>query len=322
MNLDSGLHLLWSVLKIGAAAYLGLALLMYFFQSRYVYFPSRALAATPAALGLPFEEVALAAEDGPRLAAWFVPAAAARGAVLVCHGNGGNIGDRLHAIERFHGLGLDVLLFDYRGYGHSQGKPSEEGTYRDAVAAWNYLIRERRLAPDRIVVCGRSLGGAVAAWLTDGRSPAGLILESTFTSLPDIGAGVYPWLPVRLLCRYRYPTLEHLRRVRCPVLVAHSPTDDLVPFAHGQKLFAAAPEPKAFAELTGGHNDGEGMTEPSYRQALDDFLARCLGPGAPAAGPGRGAREQDSGAAVTGKPFARVSPSEVGGAPTAEAGSE
>ncbi len=277
MNLVSLLHILWSALKICLAAYLGLGLLMYIFQSRYVYFPGRTVLATPMAVGLSFEEVTLIAADGPRLAAWFVPAEPARGTILICHGNGGNIGDRLHVIQRFHGLDLNVFIFDYRGYGNSQGSPSEAGTYADALAAWNHLVRERSLPPNRVIVCGRSLGGAVAAWLADRQQPAGLILESTFTSLVDIGAKLYPYLPVRLLCRYRYPTLEHVRNIRCPVLVAHGREDEMIPFAHGQKIFAAAPDPKIFAELTGGHNDGEDLTEADYRQALDEFTIRCLG---------------------------------------------
>lgn len=272
------LHLLWPVLKISLAVYLGLCLLMFLFQSHYVYFPSREITATPAALALPFEDVSLTASNGQHIAAWFVPAASARGTVLICHGNGGNIGDRLHIIQRFHELGLNVFIFDYRGYGQSQGTPSEEKTYEDTLAAWKYLAQERNLPADRIIVCGRSLGGAVAAWLANRQKPAGLILESTFTSLPDIGAMVYWYLPVRLLCRYRYPTLANIRTVRCPVLVAHSREDEMIPFAHGQKLFAAAPEPKVFAEVTGGHNDGEGFTEESYRKTLDEFLVRCLGP--------------------------------------------
>ncbi|MBU4200536.1 MAG: alpha/beta hydrolase [Verrucomicrobia bacterium] len=284
MNSVSILHILWSALRIGLAVYIGLCLLMFIFQSHYVYFPSREILATPAAVALPFEAVMLTANGGQRLATrheriatWFVPASSARGTVLVCHGNGGNIGDRLHIIQRFHELGLNVFIFDYRGYGQSQGAPSEKRTYEDALAAWNYLTRERRLPPDRIIVCGRSLGGAVAAWLADKQKPAGLILESTFTSLPDIGARVYWYLPVRLLCRYRYPTIEYIQYLDCPVLVAHSREDEMIPFAHARKLFEAAPEPKVFTELTGGHNDGEGFTETSYHQALDEFLTRYLG---------------------------------------------
>ena len=276
MNITGILHVIWSILKIGLAVYIGLCLLMFIFQSRYVYFPSRAIAATPAALPLPFEDVRFVTSDGQRIAAWFVPANPARGTILICHGNGGNIGDRLHAIQLFHELGLNVFIFDYRGYGNSAGSPSEKGTYADALGAWNFLTQERRLPPDRIIIMGRSLGGAVAAWLADRQQPAGLILEASFTSLSAIGATIYPYLPVRLLCRYRYPTLKHMRNVRCPVLVAHSGDDEMIPFAHGQKLFQAAPAPKVFARLSGGHNDGEGFTEASYRRILDEFLTRCL----------------------------------------------
>lgn len=293
MNWAGIFHLLWSALKIGLVAYLVLAAVMFLFQSRYVYYPARSVLATPAAVGLAFEDVALAAADGARLAAWFVPADPARGTVLVCHGNGGNIGDRLHIIQRFHELGLNVFIFDYRGYGNSAGSPSEARTYEDALAAWNHLVRDRRLPADRIVVCGRSLGGAVAAWLANRHTPAGLILESTFTSMADIGAKLYPYLPVRLLCRFRYPTFDYLRAVRCPVLVAHSRQDEIIPFAHGQRLFAAAPDPKAFAELTGGHNDGESFTDASYHRALEDLLTRRLGAGAQPA-PGAAAAAADS----------------------------
>jgi len=277
MNITGIFHVVWSILKIGLAVYIGLCLLMFIFQSRYVYFPSRAISATPAALPLPFEDVRFVTSDSKRIAAWFVPADPARGTILICHGNGGNIGDRLHAIQLFHELGLNVCIFDYRGYGNSTGSLSEKGTYEDALGAWNFLTQERRLPPDRIIVLGRSLGGAVAAWLADRQQPAGLILEASFTSISDIGATVYPYLPVRLLCRYRYPTLKHIRNVRCPVLVAHSGEDEMIPFAHGQKLFQASPEPKVFVKLSGGHNDGEGFTEASYRRMLDEFLTRCLG---------------------------------------------
>ena len=276
MNITGIFHVIWPILKIGLAVYLGLCLLMFLFQSRYVYFPARDILATPAALALPFEDITFVAGDGRRIAAWFVPATPSRGTALICHGNGGNIGDRLHVIQLCHALGLNTFIFDYRGYGNSPGRPSEQGTYADALGAWNFLTQERHLPPDRIIIFGRSLGGAVAAWLADRKKPAGLILEATFTSLSDIGASVYPYLPVRLLCRYRYPTLDHVRNVRCPVLVAHSREDDMIPFTHGQKLFQAAPEPKVFAELSGGHNDGEGFTEASYRKTLDEFLARCL----------------------------------------------
>ena len=279
-----------SVLKIVVAVYVGLCILLFFRQSHMVYFPLSKVLATPADAGLAYERVALVTADGVRLAGWYVPCECARGTVVICHGNGGNIGDRLHPIGLFHELGLNVLIFDYRGYGESAGKPSEEGTYQDAQAAWQYLVEQRNTPPDKIVVFGRSLGGAIAADLARRVNPAALILEATFTSIPDMGQRLYPYLPIRLLCRYRYNTLarlepvsrlepaSRLERIHCPVLIAHSRDDEMIPFAHGRKLFAAASEPKTFFELTGDHNEGEVLTSPAYRQALDTFLATHLGP--------------------------------------------
>ncbi|MDP2989412.1 MAG: alpha/beta hydrolase [Kiritimatiellota bacterium] len=266
-----------SVLKIAAAVYVGLCILLFFRQSHMVYFPLAPVMQKPSDVGLVYESVVLMTADGVRLAGWYVPCAEARGTVLMCHGNGGNIGDRLHPISLFHELGLNVLIFDYRGYGESAGKPSEAGTYQDARAAWQYLVDKRSMPPDKIVVFGRSLGGAVAAWLAERVAPAALILEATFTSIPDMGAKIYPWLPIRLLSRYRYDTLARMERIHCPVLIAHSRDDEMIPFEQGRRLFAAAREPKTFFELTGNHNEGEVLTSPAYRQALDAFLTAWLG---------------------------------------------
>lgn len=289
MNMSDVIRIALSVLKMAVAVYVGLCILLFFRQSHMVYFPLAPVMQKPADIGLAYESVALMTADGVRLAGWYVPCAGARGTVLMCHGNGGNIGDRLHPINLFHELGLNVLIFDYRGYGESAGKPSEEGTYQDARAAWQYLTEKRNTPPDKIVVYGRSLGGAVAAYLAERITPAAcaapaacavpaaLILEATFTSIPDMGAKIYPWLPIRLLCRYRYNSLTRLEHIHCPVLIAHSRDDEMVPFEHGRKLFAAAHEPKTFFELTGNHNEGEVLTSPAYRQALDTFLTGRLG---------------------------------------------
>lgn len=266
-----------SALKIAVAVYVGLCILLFFRQSHMVYFPLSKVLATPADAGLAYERISLVTVDDVRLAGWYVPCENARGTVLICHGNGGNIGDRLHPIGLFHELGLNVLIFDYRGYGESAGKPSEKGTYLDAQAAWQYLVEKRNTPPDKIVVFGRSLGGAVAADLAGRVNPAALILEATFTSIPDMAARLYPYLPIRLLCWYRYNTLVRLERIHCPVLIAHSRDDEIIPFEHGRKLFAAARKPKTFFELTGDHNEGEVLTSPSYRQALDAFLTGRLG---------------------------------------------
>ena len=266
----------WSALRIGLAAYVGLCIVLFLRQSAMIYYPSRSMEDSPKRIGLAYEDVRLSTTDGETLGAWYVPATNPRGTILMCHGNGGNISHRVDAVKFFHDLGLDVLIFDYRGYGSSTGRPSEAGTYRDALAAWHYLAAERGVPAARLVVFGRSLGGAVAAWLAKQERPAGLVLEASFTSVPDLAAKLYPYLPVRLLCRFRYNTREYVRGARCPVLVAHSPDDDLIPFRHGRALFRAAPEPRIFVEISGGHNDGEVTFSDAYRLRLDAFLSSVL----------------------------------------------
>ena len=258
------------VLGLGYAALVGF---VYFTQPSLVYFPhvAREHTATPAAYGLQYEDVSIRTEDGETLHAWWIPAAERRGAVLLFHGNAGNISHRIEYARMFHELGLATLLVDYRGYGRSSGSPSEEGTYRDALASWGWLAAQG-LAGRDIVVFGESLGGAVACWLAARERPRALVLASTFTSLPDLGAEVYRFLPVRLLARFQYNTRECLGRVEAPVLIAHSPRDDIVPYAHGQRLYAAAREPKQFLELAGGHNEGFIFTRPEWVGALDAFL--------------------------------------------------
>jgi fermentation-respiration switch protein FrsA (DUF1100 family) len=266
-----------TILGWGFAVYAGLALYLYVFQARYVYFPelpSRAVDATPADIGLTFEAVRLRTTDGETLDGWFIPAPQARGTLLYLHGNGGNIGHRLDPIAVFHRLGLNVLIFDYRGYGASTGKPSEEGTYQDALAAWNFLTNERRLEPAEIVLFGESLGGSIAAWLAARHTPAALMIYASFTSVPEMAQALYPIFPARSLARYRYETRASLASVKCPVLIMHSPEDEIIPFSHGQALFAAAREPKQFLELRGGHNDALLISRDVYARGVGEFLRR------------------------------------------------
>ena len=267
----------WSILRIAVGVYVGLMFLLFLFQSRLVYFPTRQLEVTPANAGLDYEDVTFQAEDGVKLHGWFVPAEKAAGVVLLCHGNGGNISHRLETLRILHGLGLSTLIFDYRGYGTSAGRPGEKGTYMDAEAARRWLIDHKPAVASRIVLMGRSLGGAVAAHLARTHPPAGLVLESSFTSIPDIGARMYPFLPIRLLSRFDYDTRKYVGQVSCPVLVIHGTGDELVPFAHGQALFEAANEPKEFLELSGGHNDGFLSAGTLYTDRLGAFFDRCLG---------------------------------------------
>jgi fermentation-respiration switch protein FrsA (DUF1100 family) len=262
------------LLLIVAGGYLLLVAFVYLTQAGMLYLPNmpgRELLATPQAVGLDYEDLTLEASDGVRVHGWFVPGESPR-VLLYFHGNAGNISHRLHSIQQFHDLGLSVLIIDYRGYGRSDGKPTEKGLHRDAQAAWHYLTDDRGVAPEDIIVFGRSLGGAVASWLAAHEKPAALIVDSSFTSVPDIGQDAYPWLPVRLLSRFEHATREHVASSTCPVLVVHSRDDEIIPFRHGEAIYSAANEPKTFLEIRGGHNDAHTTSAATYRDGLQSFL--------------------------------------------------
>lgn len=271
--------MMWQILGILAAAYAGLAGVLYFSQSSMVYYPEigREIVATPRQAGLGYEEVRLLAADGVALHGWFVPSAQSRGTVLFLHGNAGNISHRLDFLLMFHRLGYSTLIIDYRGYGNSAGEPSEQGTYLDAEAAWHHLTETRKIPPDTIALFGESLGGAVAAWLAVRHEPAALVIASGFTSVPDLAAKFYPYLPVRRLSRFSYDTREYLQSVAVPVFIAHSPDDEIIPYRHGQALYAAAKPPKQFLELSGGHNEGFIFVRDSWVRALGEFLDEHVG---------------------------------------------
>ncbi|MFN7086747.1 MAG: alpha/beta hydrolase [Burkholderiales bacterium] len=273
------LTLLWNVVAAIAIAYAAMVALLFVFQARLVYYPQigREIGATPRDRGLDFEAVAIGTADGETLFAWWVPAPDVpqpRGTVLFFHGNAGNISHRIDYLLMFGKLGYATLIFDYRGYGRSSGSPSEEGTYRDAEAAWRWLTQTRGIAASDIVYAGESLGGAVASWLAVRHRPRALVLLSTFTSVPDLGAQLYPFFPVRLIARFRYDNLANLRQLTVPVLVAHSRDDEIIPFAHGRMVFEAAGGPKRFLEMRGGHNDGFVFMRDEWVEALAAFLDR------------------------------------------------
>ena len=269
--------MLQSLVIILVSVWVLLSLLLYINQAKYVYFPYSAIAATPADAGLDYEEVHLNTVDNIGLHGWFVPHDTPRATLLFLHGNGGNISHRLEKLDIFHKLGLNTFIIDYRGYGLSAGSPSEDGTYRDAEAAWNYLAQDRAISDRKIIIYGESLGGAVATWLTTRRHPAALILESSFTSIMDMGRVFYPYLPIRWISRIRYPTLDRISQVHVPLLIIHSPTDEIVPYAQGRQLFAAANEPKSFLEIKGDHNGGFIESGKYYSEGLDRFITVNFG---------------------------------------------
>ncbi len=248
----------------------GLAL---FFEKRLIYFPSRGYEVTPVGLGLPYEDVRLVAEDGVRLQAWYLPVPQARWVTLLSHGNAGNIAHRLdRALLLQSRLRSSVLLYDYRGYGASEGSPDEAGTYRDAHAAYRFLAEEKKIPADRIVLFGESLGSAVSLELALSRPAAALVLEAPFTSLPDM-ARTTIFAPLAPLIRTRYESLARIRRLRIPLLVLQGDHDEVVPPAQGRRLFDAAPGRKRYFAIPGaGHNDTYLIGGDAYWHAISDFL--------------------------------------------------
>jgi pimeloyl-ACP methyl ester carboxylesterase len=268
---------IWSVTRnvilAAGAIYIALVIILTIFQSKLIFFPIRALEASPAAIELAYETVSFATTDGETLTGWFIGNDKSDDVLLFCHGNAGNISHRLDSIRIFHELGLSVFIFDFRGYGESSGKPSEKGTYLDVEAAWRHLTDEREVDPSHIILFGRSLGASIAAYLAKQRPVRALIVESAMTSLPDIGAKIYPFLPVRLMCRFEYPTIDYIGEADCPVLVIHSPDDELMPFEHGERLFAVAREPKQFLRISGGHNEGFLLSSTVYIDGLREYIS-------------------------------------------------
>jgi fermentation-respiration switch protein FrsA (DUF1100 family) len=239
--------------------------------------PSREITMTPADFGMNFEDVTFAASDGVKLNGWFIPAPNERGVLLFFHGNAGNISGRLASIEIFRDLGFSVFIIDYRGFGRSEGRASISGAALDALAAWDYLTVERELPRDKIVIFGRSIGGAVAMELMRQAEPRALILESTFSSLPEMIRVPFLVPVVRLLIGDVYNSAEAASALTVPTLCIHSPGDDVVPYQLGRRLYDSVASEKIFVELQGGHNRGFLESIDIYRPALDDFLTRQFG---------------------------------------------
>jgi fermentation-respiration switch protein FrsA (DUF1100 family) len=264
-------HLMTILLAL-LGAYLFACALVFVFQPRLVFFPDRQVTLSPKHIGLDYEDVFFKTEDNVRLHGWFVPVEGAEDVLLFLHGNAGNISHRLDSIRIFCSMGLSVFIIDYRGYGRSAGRIGEEGSYRDARAAHRYLTEERQIDPANIIYFGRSLGAAVAIELATRQSPKALIAESCFTSIPDVGRGVYPWFPVRLLARIRYNSMPRVAAISCPKLFVHSRDDELLPFNLAERLYDASADPKTFLAIQGDHNTGFLTSGTMYIDGLIGFL--------------------------------------------------
>ena len=264
------------LLLVVLLTYLVVCMLVAWLQARLIYFPTHEYTQNPGDVGLEFEDLTLETGDGERIAAWYVPAQPNRGSIIFSHGNAGNMSDRLHLLQRFHHLGYNALIFDYRGYGRSTGSPGEAGTYLDAEAAWDYLVKTRGEVPGRIALFGRSLGGAVAVELARRHRPGALVVDCTFTSLVDVARVHYPLLPVSLFLVHRYESIKKVPELTCPKLFIHGRDDELIPFAQGQELYEAAASPKQFMETPGGHNEAGFDYSDEHVRQTQEFLEAAL----------------------------------------------
>ena len=268
----------WTILAAAVLIYVGILVLLRVYESRLIYFPGpeRTLVAPPRSLGLPIQRVEIPTDDGVKLVAWAIAAQPSSPLwLLICHGNAGNLSqfDRPVHYAGLRDLGLNLLAFDYRGYGESSGEPSETGLYRDADAAYRYLTLERGVPAEHIIIFGHSLGSAVAVDLASRVPSAGLILEGAFTSATDRGQELYPYIPVRWIAASRFNSADKISRVAAPKLFLHATDDEVIPVAHGRRLYEAAPPPKTFVELKGTHGDAFDVDSVSYYGAIASFLA-------------------------------------------------
>jgi fermentation-respiration switch protein FrsA (DUF1100 family) len=274
----------WTILAAAVLIYGSILLLLRVYESRLVYFPGRERILLPPSpsLRLPVERVQFRTVDGVDLVGWSIPAKpVSPWWLLICHGNAGNLSEfgRPSHYAGLSRLGLNLLAFDYRGYGESDGAPSEAGLYRDADAAYRYLTEDLGVPAERIVIFGHSLGSAVAIDLASRVPSAGLIVEGGFTSALDRGQELYPYIPVRWIAVSRFSSLEKIPRVAVPKLFLHAVRDEVIPLAHGRRLYQAASEPKTFVELQGGHGDAFEADSARYFGAIATFL-RTLSPAA------------------------------------------
>jgi len=231
---------------------------------------------TPDEAGMKYEDLSIEVPGGALINAWFIGVDNAVGTVLFCHGNAGTMSHRIEAAEIFKSLGLNVILFDYRGYGRSPGSPSEKRTYEDSEAVWDFLVSKKRIPANEIVIIGRSMGGPIAAKLAKEHNPVLCILESTFISIPGVARARFPIFPTKLLVTIKYPTIDYVKDIKSPILIVHSTDDEIIPYWMGEKIFAVANEPKDFLQLSSGHNETYFENIDQYKAKLETIIRKYL----------------------------------------------
>lgn len=248
-------------------------------ENRFVFFPDKRIEETPRSSGLAYEEIYFKTQDGLSLNGWWIPGTGSPLTILWFHGNAGNISHRLDNIKlRHHLLGTNIFIFDYREYGRSEGRASEEGTYRDGDSAIRYLHGRGDVDPTKIIFLGESIGSAVAVEMAIRHGCAALILESPFLSIPEMAKASFPFLPIGSFLQTRYDTLSKIEQVRAPLLIVHGENDEIVPFQQGRRLFEAAREPKEFYSIKSAHhNDLYLVGGQAYLETLNRFLSGVTG---------------------------------------------
>lgn len=265
-------RMLLSIAQVIIAVYFGILVLFFVFQGKLVFVSTSDLYRTPAANGWSYEEVFLPVAN-ETTHGWFINAEQSpKGAIIFSHGNAGNIADRLESISILRDLGYDVLAYDYGGYGQSTGRSTESRCYKDIRAMWQWLVEEKEVPEEKIILFGRSLGAGPTCQLATEVTPGAVIIESAFLSVPKMGEELYPWLPVKYLSRIRFNNAKKIANVKEPLLIVHSPDDQLISFRHGKALFDLARDPKTFLEIEGDHNEGFWKSGALYTDGLTKFL--------------------------------------------------
>lgn len=237
-----------------------------------VFYPEKDLLATPEDIGLDFEDTYFVTDDHVRLHGWFIKNETAKSTILIFHGNAGNIGGRLSTIEFYHQLGLNIFIIDYRGYGNSQGRPTEKGLYLDAKAAYQYLTTKRNILAENIIVYGASLGGAAAIDLVSRNMVGGIVIDSSFSSAKDMAKLIYPFIPSFMIF-LDFDNVKKVATIKAPKLFIHSIDDQTIPFKLGKKLFDAAAQPKILVEVSGVHDE---IRKQDDSEIVRDSLHRFL----------------------------------------------
>lgn len=254
----------------------GLLFYVRLFEKRTIFYPSKKIEVTPKDTGLEYDDIFFKAQDGIELHGWFIPAKNPYATVLYCHGNAGNISHRIEMAYMFNQKSFNFFIFDYRGFGKSLGNPDEKGTYLDAQAAYNYLVKTKKIAPQKIVIYGKSLGGVIAIDLATKLKAGALVSESSFISTKALAKDVYPFLPLWLFVSQRYDAYAKIDKADIPKLIIHSQNDEIVPFHHAEKLFTKAKAPKELYVMRGGHNDAFYIYRDECMQRIDNFLKKYL----------------------------------------------